>query len=167
VEQTLDALCGHFDRELERQEIVLALVQAQRLAITAGDSEVLEARTQSLQHVIREAVDAESDRLALLQDTVAHFRLPVERQTLTHLIGEVPEPWKRRLQEFQTDLKQTLYQIRDVERGNARLLRRSMRRLNGTLRILGDSFKPSDSYTASGSERGARPRGPLVMDQRG
>lgn len=80
-----------------------------------------------------EALEAERHRVALLRDIVAHFGLPMECQTLSDLIRAVPDPWHRRMKEFQTRIRETLAQTRTIVRENAGYMRRSLKTFNQTI----------------------------------
>ena len=66
LQRALEALCNHFDLERERQETMLSLCEAQGRAARAHDLETLEARTEALNLLIEEGVEAEAIRHALL-----------------------------------------------------------------------------------------------------
>ncbi len=168
IEKRLEELCSLFDTELERQHDVLALCRSQGEAARTHDVECLNAKTMALEILFRDSLEAEPERHRLLHEVVAYYDLPREKQTLTDLIAVAPEPWRRRLGEFQSGLRSTLDEIRRAVRGNAGIMRRSLRRINLFLRLLGgpDEGRAND-YDARGSEPAPSSLRPVVIDQRG
>jgi len=163
----LDALCDLFDDERERQENVLAVSIAQGEAARAHDIELLEAKTEALTLLIREAARQERERISLVSAVVERYGLPFERQTLSDLIRIVPDPWARRMQEFQASMVSTLEQTRRVTRENRRLMRRSLKVVQRTLALLQPDSHPAGDYDATGEQPAPRGLVPSFIDQRG
>lgn len=164
----LDALCASFDGELERQENVLALCRAQGEAVCAHDIEAIEARTRALVVLVEDALGAEGERLPFLGEVVEYFALPVEKQTLTDLIAVSPEPWRRRMAEFQQRIQKTLEETRKVVRENAGLMRRSLRIVDSSLQlVMGTEAETAPAYEDTGGEPARTGRKPAMIDARG
>ncbi len=163
----LDALCDLFDDELERQENVLRVSIAQGRAARAHDIELLEAKTEALVLLIREAACHERERLRLVSAVVAAYGLPFEEQTLSDLIRIVPEPWKRRMAEFQAGMVAILEETRRVTRENRRLMRRTLNVVQNTLALLQPEDASPAAYDAAGESGTGRSFEPSFIDQRG
>ena len=168
IEELLDSLCEHFDDELERQQNVLAVCRALGQGARVQDHEYLEAKTAALHVLLRQAMTAEQVRLALVGELVAHYELPVERQTLSGLIAVAPAPWQSRMQEFQVLMRATLETTRRLVRENNRVLRRSLYVVNQTLATMA-LCEPngSSAYNGSGGEVVRAQPVPALVDQRG
>ena len=93
IGEKLDALCEHFDDELERQQNVLVVCRAIGQAARSQDLEYLEAKTEALRVLLGEAMEAEQVRLDLVADVGDFYQLPEDQQTLSGLITQVPMPW--------------------------------------------------------------------------
>lgn len=168
MNDALDSLCSLLDEEIERQENVLAVVRGQGDAARGGDIETLEARTEALTLLIAEGIDAEGRRVAVLREIVAGYALPVDEQTLSHLIARTPDPWKRRLTGFQSRLRALVAETQEALRANERMVRRGLRIVNGAIEVLGEqlgSGRPAYGAQGTGQAPGA-PR-PALIDQRG
>ena len=156
IETQLDSLCSLLDVELRRQQQVLALSRAQGEAVRHQDRPSLEQKSQELAAVLDEAIHAERRRLRLLDAIVAHYRLPVEQQTLSFLIATVPAPWSERLRTFQVEVKAVLAEVRQVVEDNQRAMRHSLRIVNNALQGLTNAA--DSGYNAEGRQSGtARP----------
>ncbi len=168
AESVLEKLCDHFDDELERQENMLALCIAQGEAARAHDLEFLEAKTAAMMALQQEAIDAEAERLSLVCQVVDAYDLPVEKQTLSDLIRIAPEPWKRRLGEFQTKMREVIESVRKVSQENAGLMRRSQRVVNDALNTV-MRFNPAGGgrYDASGHAEPVFAARAAFVDHRG
>jgi len=168
MEALLDRLCGLFDDELERQQNVLAICIAQGQAARAHHVDALQARSSALALSVQEALNAEKQRLGLLRQIVDQYALPLERQTLTGLIETVPEPWKTRMQEFQTRLRTTLEETRKVVRENNRIMRSSLTIVNDAFdAVIQRRTIPRGHYDERGEETPGNRAQPAVIDQRG
>ena len=164
----LDELCALFDDELERQENVLRVCQAQGAAARAHDIDVLEARTAALSALLEEEAESESRRLELFGALVRAYALPLERQTLTHLIAAMPEPWRRRAGEFQSRVREVLEESRRTVRRDARVMRQSSRLANTAVAALaGAAGEPGWGYDAEGAEPPSQIAPSTVMDTQG
>ena len=168
MDETLDALCEVFDRELERQRRIRDLAAGQHEAILAREAQRLESQTAELRTVIEETLDAEKERIALLKTLVGHMGLPEENQTLTGLIAAAPEPWKGRMARFQREIRSVMEESRALVRDNNRLLRFSLKWTNTCLSVLDQWFGagPAD-YDARGEPPSRTQQRPTVIDQRG
>lgn len=152
----LEILCVLLEDELERQHSVLDTVKAQGLAARAQNLEELDKRTAALSLLMHESLRSEQERLRLLRPVVEHFGLKGADQTLSNLIGQAPEPWKRRLSEFQTSLKRIVLASRTEIQKNAGVMRTALKRVDG---VMEGVFRDGNSrqYTARGDDsRGER-----------
>ncbi len=165
---TLDRLCAHFDAELLRQRAVLDACRAQGEAMHAHDMEALDAASQELLALMKDALAAEKDRLQLLHDLVGPFGLEAERQTLTKLIAAVPEPWNSRMQAFQTEIQDVLGATRAEVRRHAGFLRRAGRILERSVSaIIGCAPTEGDAYDREGKEPAGGHRTPALVNTLG
>jgi hypothetical protein len=168
IARQLDALCEFFDDELERQETVAYLVQAQGAAARIHDFEEMEARTEALSLLIAEVVAAEKTRIPLLKEIVTFFELPVESQSLSALILVTPEPWRRRMQEFQTRIKAVLAETKATVKTNAGLMRRSLRVIDHGLEgVTGASSARGTAYRPDGNRPRDNRLQPALIDAHG
>jgi hypothetical protein len=164
----LDKLCVLFDDELERQENVLRLCVAQGAAARAHDVGVLEARTAALTALLDEEAESEPRRLELFGALVRVYELPLERQTLTHLIATIPEPWRRHASEFQSRVREVLEESQRTVRRNTRAMRRSSRMASAAVEALaGAAGAPGRGYDAGGVESASYIAPSAGMDARG
>jgi len=165
--ELLDALCDLFDDEADRQEAVLAISIAQGRAARAHDIAALEAKTQALTLLIREAAQQERDRIRLVTAVVAAYGLPWEKQTLSDLIETVPDPWKRRMAEFQERMVATLEQTRRVTRENRRYMRGTLKVVHQALDLLQPESGAPGDYDASGEAPRRPGNPPSFIDRKG
>lgn len=164
----LDALCEYFDDELERQQNVLVVCRALGRAARSQDTEYLEAKTEALQLLLREAVEAEKKRLELVAEVVDWYQLPREQQTLSGLIAQVPMPWEQRMREFQVLMRATLESTRRLVRENNQVMRRSLSVLNQTLSAMALCQPESHGhYNEQGGDISRMKSTPTLIDQRG
>ncbi len=165
---TLDQLCAHFDTELLRQRAVLDACRAQGEAMHAHDMEALDTASKGLLALMEDALAAEKERLRLLREVVEPFRLAAERQTLTALIGAVPEPWHARMQTFQTEVQEVLGATRAEVRRHVGFLRRAGRILERSVSaILGCAPLEGDAYDREGKEPVRVHRTPAMVNTLG
>lgn len=164
----LDGLCDYFDDELERQQNVLLICRAIGRAARSQDMEYLEAKTEALRLQLRDALDAEKTRLALVAEVVEHYHLPTDSQTLSGVIAHVPAPWSQRMREFQVLMRATLESTRHLVRENNLVMRRSLGVLNQTLTALA-LCQPSSQghYDDQGGDASKIRSAPTLIDQRG
>ncbi len=168
IGEMLDALCDYFDDELERQQNVLVVCRAIGLAARSQDLEYLEARTEALQLLLNDAIEAEQTRLELVSEVVDWYQLPVEEQTLTGLINHVPMPWEQRLREFQVLMRATLESTRRLVRENNQVLKRSMSVVTRTLSAMAQCQPDSHGqYNEQGGDAARLRSTPTLIDQRG
>ena len=168
IGDTLDALCDYFDDELERQQNVLVVCRAIGRAARSQDTEYMEAKTEALQILLREAVAAEKRRLELVGDVVDWYQLPEEQQTLSALIAHVPMPWEQRMREFQVLMRATLESTRRLVRENNQVMKRSLGVLNQTLTAMALCQPESHGhYDDQGGDVSRMRSAPTLVDQRG
>ncbi len=157
MDELLDTLCTVLDRELERQENVLALCRAQQEDIRTRNAAGLEKKAAALQALLRDAIGGEFERHRVLRDLVETLELPPARQTLSELIAAVPDPWSSRLRFYQGRLQETLHETRRLVRENSLALRRSMQFVGQCLRLVQVEAPGAGRYTAEGRQH-AEPR---------
>jgi hypothetical protein len=165
IDPVLQSLCALLEDEQERQDTVLTLCIAQGKAAMGHDVETLEARTAALNLCIEESLASEKERLGLLREIVHYYELPVEQQTMSHLIEVVHEPWSTRLSDFQSRIRETLSETARMVRQNNRTMRHSIKIVNDALSCV-TRFSASQ-YDARGEEHQGASASPNVMDQRG
>ena len=163
----LDELCEILDEELERQENVMAVCRAQRVAAIRGNTAEIERNTEALGVLIREAKASEPARLSAVRQVVEEFALPVEQQTLSGLIGVAPEPWRKRLADFRFRLRRTVWASRQIVQQNARIIRGSLRAVEHCLISLEQGAQMGGGYDDRGGNPSARSGWPVFMDQKG
>lgn len=167
IGEKLEALCDHFDDELERQQNVLVVCRAIGQGARSQDLEYLEAKTEALQLLLREAMEAEQVRLELVAEVVAHYQLPEGEQTLSGLIAHVPMPWEQRMREFQVLMRATLESTRRLVRDNNHVLRRSMGVVAQTLAAMSMCQPDVGQYDQQGGNTHRIRSAPALIDQRG
>ncbi|MCP4644410.1 MAG: flagellar protein FlgN [bacterium] len=168
MDEALNTLCSVLDDELERQEMVLAVCKAQQEAIQQRNMEHLQDKTAALEILIREAKEAEAERMCVLRQIVGNLELPPERQTMSELIGLAPEPWCSRLRDFQKRIRETVSETQALVRGNRRVLRQSLRVVDQCVNALQHCSEANASdYTASGAENRTQRGAPALLDQKG
>lgn len=168
MNKPLDQLCTLLDEEVERQENVLAVVRGQGEAARTRNLEALNARTSALSALMAEGIEAEQRRIQVVTELVAAYALPMEEQTLTHLIGHAPEPWKHRLAEAQARLRSTVHESQRVVRANELVVRRGLRNVTEVLETFGEQLGMGrPAYDARGNERTGVATRPAMLDSRG
>ena len=146
----------------------IAEVLITKEAIQQRNMEHLQDKTAALEILIREAKEAEAERMCVLRQVVEHLELPPERQTMTELIGVAPEPWSSRLRDFQQRIRETVNETHALVRGNRRVLRHSLRVVDQCVNALQHcSEANAGDYTASGDENRPRQGAPALLDQKG
>lgn len=147
----LETLCELFDGELERQVQVLAVVRAQGDAARAQDVDSLHARTAALTILMHESLLSERRRINLLPGIARHFELVAGEETLSALIRAVPEPWRRRMEEFQVEIRKVLDLTQQTIRTNAVFIRGALRRSESALSaVSGEPGASAGVYDADG-----------------
>ncbi len=168
MNELFETLCDLLDDEVERQENVLTVCNAQREAVIARDLDAIAARTGALEVLIRDSIQAQTERHKILRPIVEHFGLEPEQQTMTHLIEVTPEPWKTRLADLQTRMRSTVEKTRLAVRANAKVARRSKRMTDDLIRALRHEHRhQQNGYCEHGTEEAAGTGTPVLMDRRG
>jgi len=163
----LEKLCALLDDELERQELMVALLQSQHDAILARDVDYLNTKTRAMEAVLKESAEAEKERHTVLRVIVDHYTLSVERQTLTELIRVTPDPFSRRLKDTQRRIQETMADAKRLTQENHRLLRASSSVVTSCLnRLFGNDLQEGREYTRKGQDSGAFPA-PALLDRQG
>lgn len=168
LDDSLDRLCAHLDIELARQRDVLEACRSQDAAARSQDVDLLEAATQRLVALMREALDAEKERVALLRKVVGPLGLEPDRQTLTGLIASTGEPWRSRLQAFQKEFREVLGSTQTEVRSHSGYLRRAGRIVERSLHaVTGTVSVGSNAYDKEGREPLPGHRGPALVNTLG
>jgi hypothetical protein len=168
MDALFEALCYLLDDELERQENILALCQAQGEAARRHDIEYLEARTGSLAPLLQETAQSEILRQRLIEQIASQATLSGGPPTLTQLISVANEPWSSRLRHFQTRFQETLGRTRAVVQSNAPVLRASLHVISQAVRTLERCAWPEGAaYTAAGVGPAKANAQPTLIDRRG
>jgi len=163
-----DQLCAYFDAELVRQRAVFEACREQGEAIRSRDVPALETASQALVSLMKEALDAEKERLRLLHEVVTRLGLRVDGQTLTGLIAASPEHWASRMSTFQVEIRGVLSATRKEVRQHAGFLRRAGRILERSMNaIVGTSSSQGDAYDREGKEPSPGHRTPALVNTLG
>ena len=164
MEHLWRAVCECLDEELERQQTVKVVCEAQYDAVRIRSIEHLQAKTDALECLIHEANVAEKARLRAVRALVEYLELPVERQTLTELVRIAPAPFGRRLDELQRELKALLPAIRAIIADTQQRLRLGSDILDRTIQTL----VPDDCTSKVSYRTQRRPDSvPVLIDSRG
>lgn len=168
VNTDLEKLCQLLEDEIERQDTLLSVCRSQHEALLAQDLATLQARTDALEALIREAAQAHAVRSAVVRPILDRSGVTAANPCLSDLIGVAPPEWKPRLRDLQSRLKVSIATNRTVVRTNARMLRQS---LNVTEQLL-DAFQAcseglAGNYTEQGGGAAVRLIEPVVLDHRG
>ena len=168
MERQWDALCGVLEREAARQEAVYAAVTEQANAAHHRDSAELLAASERVQQLMREAVQDEPERLAVVRALVEHYGLSEPQQTLTTLIEHAPPPWRDRLRALQQRLRGAVLASRAAVRELRPRLSQGLRFVEGALAQLFPQPVAGAHYGADGhtTTHGARIAAG-VINQRG
>ena len=167
MEHVLDRLCDVLTDELERQQLVLAVLEGQRKAALDQDIAYLDAKTEALENLIREEQAAEPIRHDLMKRVVEQLQIPPSRQSLSELIRVAPEPYASRLREFQTEFRNTLFATRDLVRNNSVVLNRSLHSIQSFLASVSGFETSSGQYASDGRAYTATSLQPALLNQRG
>lgn len=167
LEVHLETLCEIFQDELDRQEDLLALCKLQGRAALEHDVELLEARTEAINALVAQAAGSEQQRLDLANALVTALGLPQEKHTLSGLIEVAPDPWRRRMAEFQARMRAVLAETREVVRQNNLVMRRSAKIVADALGVLTQCTPAAGHYDARGGETTTPAQAPACLDQRG
>jgi hypothetical protein len=165
--EVLERLCDVLVEELERQQLLLSLLESQRKAALSHDVALLDAKTQALENLLGDAKMFEGSRHKVVRQVVEMYALPPAQQTLSDLIRALPDPYSSRLRHFQIDFRSTLYAIRDLVRNNSLILNKSLRSVESFLAGL-NRLEPSAShYSAAGKAHAQYALQPALLNQRG
>ena len=162
-----ERLCEMLDDEVERQENVLAVCQAQSEAVKTNGLEYLEAKTASLVVLIQEAAQASRERSGVMESIAAEHGLNRVGLIFSDVVAAAPEPLRGRLAESHRRLRAVLKQTRPVAISNASSLRQALRGMRASLAVLGPEAPSGSAYDATGMHESAKPGLVNTMDQRG
>ena len=161
----LDEFCVVLEEELHRQTAVREALESQYAALADRDIEGLEAATARLRILSREALAAQTRRMALLDHVVETFGLP--ERNLSHIVAAVDEPWKSRVATLQSRLKSVLQAVEPLVQRNTVMMQQSARITERALASLHDEPSGAFDYAYLPSRRTASVRQPAFIDQRG
>ena len=162
-----ERLCEMMDDEVERQENVLAVCQAQSEAMKSNDLEFLEAKTASLVALIQEAAHATRERAVAIEAIAAEQGLNRERLFFSNVAAAAPELLRGRLTDSHRRLRTVLKETRPVALSNASSLRHALRAMKASLAVLGPEAPSGSAYDATGMHQPAKPGLVNVLNQRG
>jgi hypothetical protein len=145
-------LCALLDEELERQENILFLMEAQNEALRVRDLATIDARTVALASLCADAGVAEAQRGEVSARIALQFSVPASG-TLRQLAEAAPEPWRDRLMWYRTRLSDVLRKVSDAARQNALLIRTSIKNLDRIFQEMIGADRACAGYTENG--RGA------------
>ncbi len=168
LERQWDALCGVLEREAARQEAVFAAVTEQAHAAHDRNPAALLAASERVQQLMREALQDEPERLAVVRELVEQYGLEAPEQTLTALIQHAPPHWQARLRALQQRLRGAVLASRAAVRELRPRLSQGLRFVEGALAQLFPQPIAGAHYSADGqtATRGARIAAG-VINQRG
>ncbi|HUW61323.1 MAG TPA: flagellar export chaperone FlgN [Candidatus Bathyarchaeia archaeon] len=162
-----ERLCEMLEDEVERQENVLAVCQAQSEAMKSNDIEYLEAKTAALVVLIQEAAQAARERSAVLEAIVAEHSMNREGLVFSDVVAAAPEPLRGRLTESHRRLRAVLKATRPVVLSNTSSLRHAVRAVRASLAAVRPEAPSGSAYDATGMHQPAKPGLVNTMDQRG
>lgn len=164
----IEKLCDMLDDEIERQQNVSAVCEAQHKALCARDVEAIDARNNALELLALESGLEESERSALVAAISRRLDLVPERTRLSDLVSHAPDPWKSRLGERRSILC-------DLVLSNQRLVRRNQLIATKSKSIaeewrdtlFGHLGEAGPAYCGQGHTSKRVQGGPAMIDQRG
>ena len=164
-----ESLCDLLENELERQENVLAVCQAQSEAVARNDIELLEAKTGALLALVQEAAQAAAERVCLIKAIIAKY---IETDCPNDLkfddiAAAAPKHLRQRLEETHARLRSVLKKTRPVALANASSLAAALRAADASLALIQTSSRSEATYDATGRSAGPVPRALTAVDQRG
>ena len=165
--EALDRLCDVLVEELERQQLLVSLLESQRKAALAHDVALLDAKTLALENLIGDAKASEAVRHTVMRQVVEMYGLPPAQQTLSGLIHALPDPYSSRLRHIQIDFRSTLYAIRDLVRNNGLFLNKSLRSVEHFLAGLYRLEPSPPHYSSAGKAHAPYVYQPALLNQRG
>jgi septal ring factor EnvC (AmiA/AmiB activator) len=167
VDAVFEKLCGLLEDELERQQTVCAVCEAQRLAVLENDIKAIQGHSNALESLIRESARAQSERQEALRRLYEALQLSGDPATLSPVVEASPEPWRSRLAYLRDRIHAVVADTRRSVRGNARTIRQSLRLTQALLA----AFRPSQTAPGAYSEHGSDTRdaapAPMLLDSRG
>lgn len=164
-------LCDLIEDEVERQENVLAVCQAQTEAVKTNDLEFLESKTAALVVLIQEAAQAARERVALVE-SIAKEDLQAGAEDLKRLrfadiVAAAPNRLRARLSDGHDRLRAALATTRPVAAANAVSLRTALRTMNASFAALSPPKPTGAAYDARGMGPVEHPGAVKLVDQRG
>lgn len=165
-----EKLSGLLEDELERQQTVCAVCEAQRLAVLENDIKTIQEQSNVLEALIRASAQAHPERQEALRRLYDALHLPGNPATLGPVIDASPEPWRSRLAYLRDRIHAVVADTRRSVRGNARTIRQSLRLTQALLAAFQPS-QPAPAAAGAYSDRGSDARdsspAPMLLDSRG
>lgn len=160
------ALCVLLDEELERQENILLLMEAQNEAIRARDLASIDARTVALASLCADAATAECRRTEIAAKLAEDSGVPVAG-TLRQIADAAPQPWRDRLLWYRTRLNEVVKKISYAARQNSLLLKTGIKNLDRIFHELTGADQSPGGYTGAGRGAGELCAAAGFLDQKG
>ncbi|MCX5771435.1 MAG: flagellar protein FlgN [Candidatus Hydrogenedentes bacterium] len=167
MSRLFERLCEMLDDEVERQENVLAVCQAQSEAMKSNDLEYLEAKTASLVVLLQEAARATKERSAVMKTIAVEQGLNREGLFFSDMVAAAPESLRGRLAESHRRLRDALKKARPVALSNALSLRQALRTMRVSLAAVTPESPSGAAYDSTGMHQPAKPGLVNVLNQRG
>jgi flagellar biosynthesis/type III secretory pathway chaperone len=164
----LKRLCDVLDAEIERQQTVQAVCEAQHDALCARDVAAIGARNEALDLLAHESEATAPERDHALAAALTMFDLKPGRDRLRHLAQHVPAPWGTRLEERRDALRSVVEMNQRLVRRNAIIAEKSKSIAESWRETLFNELTPSGpAYSGNGGARTGSRGAPAMIDQRG
>lgn len=147
-----DPLLKTLREEIKLHEQMLLAKRKERTLIVQGDAQALIPLTQHLTDLAEQVRLLEADRAQIVHDWLAEQgKNPTEAPTLKEIVAQLPKNEAVPLAEAGGQLRNLAMRIRDINRGNATLLERSIQTLSQKIHsVLGSQSAPV--YTSQGKQ---------------
>lgn len=152
VSRELSALLESLRLEHEAMRAVCA---ARRVAISRADVRALGVCTSRENEVVQRIAGMEARREALVRRAVALFGEPSDGGTarLSWIAGRLEEPWKGRLEEAATRLRETIAELQREHAAGALAAETVAGHVLGIVRAVERRLSDSGAYTRTGGAR--------------
>jgi len=160
-------LCDALAEEVDRQETVFAVCQAQQQALILHDPARVQSTSESLETLTKEAREAEHRRNAVTARIVQAYGLAVDKPVLSELAAAAPEPWKSRIYFYQHRLLTVLKDVRALLRDNELRAKRSAQVVRRYLSLIQPAGISDGRYDRRGAVTVFRGLMPALLDARG
>lgn len=136
------------------QKMLKAKKQEQRLLVSVNPNELLQ-NTETIEQWVAEAQQLEQERQTITEHLVREIGLQQDQPTLSDLIEALPSEIRSELEERGDLLRQTVLQLKELNRANSQMLRQSVKTLNWELSQIVNT-EESGVYKSNG-KKGSSP----------